>query len=180
MRNRLAGLSANTLASCSESVVAHFLAADDWPGGARVVTFFGGLAGEPNLLPLLPRLHSRGVRAAFLAIEGDQMRAHVVNSTADLVRGPHGVWIPRVECCPAVTVDEISVILTPGLAFSPVDGARLGRGAGFYDRLFATPGCTALRIGVCLDIQLTHPLPMEAHDEPMHALVTESGWVRIP
>ena len=67
--------------------------------------------------------------------------------------------------------DEISAILVPGLAFSP-SGARLGRGAGFYDR-FLRLHPSALRIGVAFEIQVAESLPEEDWDERVDIVLTD-------
>lgn len=66
--------------------------------------------------------------------------------------------------------------LVPDVLFVPLvgftaDGDRLGQGGGHYDRwLAAHPSATA--IGLAWDCQLVDGLPREAHDRPLHAVVT--------
>jgi 5-formyltetrahydrofolate cyclo-ligase len=62
-----------------------------------------------------------------------------------------------------IGLDEIDLILVPGLAFSRTDRARLGQGGGFYDRLLR--GALAQKIGVCFKQQLLAEIPAEPHDE---------------
>jgi 5-formyltetrahydrofolate cyclo-ligase len=58
----------------------------------------------------------------------------------------------------------------PLVGFS-ADGARLGQGGGHYDRwLAAHPEATALGLG--WDCQLVEDLPLEAHDQPLTAIIT--------
>lgn len=64
------------------------------------------------------------------------------------------------------------MVLVPGLGFT-AHGARIGRGAGFYDRLLA--GTNAVRFGVGLDVQIVPQLPVEAHDLPMDYVVTPTA-----
>jgi 5,10-methenyltetrahydrofolate synthetase len=69
--------------------------------------------------------------------------------------------------------DEISVILVPGLAFTP-SGLRLGRGAGFYDR-FLRLHPSALRVGVCFENQIVETLPQESWDERVDIVLTDKS-----
>lgn len=69
-----------------------------------------------------------------------------------------------------------ATILVPGLAFDRA-GRRLGRGAGFYDRLLADPALRARRVGVAFAAQIVDEVPVEAHDMPLDAIVTEDGWI---
>ena len=78
-----------------------------------------------------------------------------------------------------VDAGALGAVLVPGLAFDRW-GARLGRGAGFYDR-FLEPLDTAPRvprlIGVCFDEQVLERVPVEAHDRRVDVLVTPSAVI---
>jgi 5-formyltetrahydrofolate cyclo-ligase len=72
------------------------------------------------------------------------------------------------------------IIITPLLAVDR-HGTRLGYGKGYYDRYFASDaGKDAQRIGIAFACQLSErSLPRDAHDQPLHALVTEEGVIRF-
>lgn len=65
------------------------------------------------------------------------------------------------------------MIIVPMLGF---DGAlhRLGYGGGYYDRLLARQA-TARKIGLCYDLGRLEQLPVEPHDQPLDAVITENG-----
>ena len=67
--------------------------------------------------------------------------------------------------------DAFVAAIVPGLAFSRA-GARLGYGAGFYDRWFAAHP-EVLRIGITFESLLFDSLVCESHDMAMHYIVTE-------
>jgi 5,10-methenyltetrahydrofolate synthetase len=69
--------------------------------------------------------------------------------------------------------DEVSVILVPGLAFT-AQGARLGRGAGFYDR-FLRLHPSALRVGIGFQNQIAEFLPEEEWDERVDIVLTDQS-----
>jgi len=77
-----------------------------------------------------------------------------------------------VETQPLCPIDDIGVILVPGLAFT-LRGERLGRGAGFYDR-FLPVAPRALRVGIAFDLQILPKLPTEAHDLPVDMILTDT------
>ena len=82
-----------------------------------------------------------------------------------LISGPWSIRQPR-EGAPVVP----DVVFVPLAGFTP-DGARLGMGAGHYDRwLEAHPA--ALAIGMAWDCQEVAALPLEPHDRPLAAIVT--------
>jgi 5-formyltetrahydrofolate cyclo-ligase len=66
------------------------------------------------------------------------------------------------------------VVIVPGLAFT-VRGDRLGQGGGWYDRFLIGTRSECTTIGVGFDLQLVERLPVEPHDVPLDAVVTESG-----
>jgi 5-formyltetrahydrofolate cyclo-ligase len=71
-----------------------------------------------------------------------------------------------------VAPESIEVIILPGSVFD-AHGGRLGYGGGFYDRFIAHQAPQAYRIGLAFELQLTNDLPLLAHDQRLHALVTE-------
>lgn len=85
---------------------------------------------------------------------------------ADLAVGPFGMLQPDAE----------ADLLTPDIVFVPLvgftaSGARLGQGAGHYDRWLAR-NPAAVPIGMAWDAQRVDLLPLEPHDRPMAAIVT--------
>ena len=89
-----------------------------------------------------------------------------------LTRGTLGIRIPK-EPYEIVEPKQLDCILVPGLAFDQ-RGARMGMGAGYYDRYLRQIPIEK-RIGIAWDNQLSEDvLPMAAHDEWMHTIVTPS------
>lgn len=88
-----------------------------------------------------------------------------------LVRGPWGVR-------QFTTVGEAVV---PDILFVPLvgftaSGERLGMGAGHFDRWLALHP-EALAIGLAWDCQEVPALPVEPHDRPLAAIVTQTRLV---
>jgi 5-formyltetrahydrofolate cyclo-ligase len=77
---------------------------------------------------------------------------------------------PAGRPLPSRTDDVL--FLVPGVGFDP-RGARLGRGAGCYDRALALHP-TATRIGLAYEFQVVPHLPESAWDVRLHAVVTET------
>ncbi len=75
---------------------------------------------------------------------------------------------------PKVPLHEIDVLLVPGVAFDAA-GARLGRGAGYYDRLLAKRRGDTQAVGVTVESRVIDSVPVVAHDQPVDWLATESG-----
>lgn len=66
------------------------------------------------------------------------------------------------------------VLFVPLVGFTP-RGDRLGQGGGHYDRWLAE-NPSALPIGLAWDCQMIADLPREAHDRPVHAVVTPTRF----
>jgi len=98
-----------------------------------------------------------------------------VRGVDDLVTGVYGIREPDTQetCRP----EDLDLVLVPARAFDRA-GNRLGRGAGFYDRFMASPGFRAVRVGVAFACQLVEAVPHDAHDLPVHVIVTEDEVVR--
>lgn len=93
-----------------------------------------------------------------------------------LTSGAFGIWEPAPAPNRLVGPAAFDVVLVPGLAFD-LNGGRLGRGAGFYDRFLATLPAQTRLVGVALDEQIVDQAPRDAFDLPVDALATPSRLV---
>jgi 5-formyltetrahydrofolate cyclo-ligase len=75
---------------------------------------------------------------------------------------------PGRETSPA----ELDFVMVPGVAFSR-DGARMGNGQGYYDRLLASVRDDCPLVGLCYECQLFDDLVVSPHDVSMDKVVTE-------
>ena len=90
-----------------------------------------------------------------------------------LAPGAYGIREPQPECCARLErLDEIDFILLPGVAFGR-DGARLGYGGGFYDKLLARLPHSPALAAAAFAMQLAEDIPQEATDRRVEWLVTE-------
>ena len=175
MRSFLRDIPSTEVAVKSQRMLAALMRDERWVPQTGAVALFGGLPGEPDILDLLPWLSQRGVPVVFMGFQNGELLPRVVQSEDQLVRGPFGVLMPH-EGCTLVAHEDISVVLTPGLAFSRHDGMRLGRGKGHYDRFFERVP-NAHRIGLGWEAQMLDSVPVEAHDQRLNALVSDAGWL---
>ena len=98
-----------------------------------------------------------------------------VSDLAKLVEGPHGILEPPAG--PVVRPEDVRAWLVPGRGFTK-DGARLGYGGGWYDRLLASAPNGVPRIGVAYDFQVVDVLPTESHDVRLTDVVTGNSQKR--
>jgi 5-formyltetrahydrofolate cyclo-ligase len=87
----------------------------------------------------------------------------------DLAPGPFGIPEPT-PAAPIIEPGRIDWALVPGVAFDP-RGFRLGRGAGYYDRLLPTIRPEAPRFALVLGPQWVEEVPTEPHDQAVDGVV---------
>lgn len=120
-------------------------------------------AGARIVLPVAPEPHAPLLFRAFA--EGQRMQ-------------PDAARIPSpTEEAEALTPD---LVLAPLIAFDR-QGYRLGQGGGYYDRTLAAlrRGGRLFVIGLAYAGQEVERIPKDAHDQPLDAILTESGYHRI-
>jgi 5-formyltetrahydrofolate cyclo-ligase len=106
-----------------------------------------------------------------------RLQLHVVRDpTIDLRPGVLGIPEPHPSL-PVALPESIDWALVPGIAFD-LEGYRLGRGAGYYDRLVPELRPDAVCWALCLDCQLVPRLPTEPHDMPLDGVSSPRSTVR--
>ena len=167
MRAQLARMTPAAAEAASESIRESIPSLPRWQD-ARVVAAYAVLAGEPDLRPM----SWIGEKTVLLPrVDGQELVFHAVSDASQLKSGAFGVMEPDAEKCPVADMHDAEIIFVPGLAFT-VDGARLGRGRGFYDRLLAALPSHILRVGVCFAPQLVAEIPSEPHDEDVDLVLS--------
>ena len=154
---------------------ARLLAQPIW-AGARSVLTYSHLEQEIDLTPLTKQALDGGKTVAFLAFDeaAERYRARGVGSPErDLRPGRFGILEPAKDC-PEIPLNQLDLILVPGVAFD-LNGHRLGRGRGYYDRLLAQ--ADGIKCGVAFDEQIQPELPAEPHDIAMDYLLTPTRWL---
>ncbi len=165
MKQRVRTLDADFRARASAEICRVFAADDGWQA-ARLIAAFLPLPSEPQIGSLFENKTVCVPR--------------VRRESCDLVLLPRDVsadWRlagPQFDALPAIDFALVDLILVPGLAFTK-DGARLGRGGGYYDRLLANCPPRTRRIGICFAAQIVASLPTEPHDQRVERVITESS-----
>ena len=153
---------------------------------ARTVAAYVSVGSEPGTLALLDRLRARGVRVLLPALLPDnELEWGAYTGEGSLARVQHGgkmtLFEPAGERLGPDAVTGADVVLLPGLAVD-ARGMRLGRGGGSYDRVLARlerAGARAALVVLLYDSEVVEHVPAQAHDRPVHAVVTPSGLRRF-
>lgn len=94
-----------------------------------------------------------------------------------LAAGLWGIREPVVERCERLNnPDEVEFALLPGVAFTR-NGARLGYGGGFYDKLLASMTQRPVLVAAAFALQIVESLPQEATDIKVEWIMTEQETI---
>lgn len=156
-------------AQMDRGVLERLLSLPEFDAGAGLPVYcYVSKGGEVDTLRLMEILRQRKIPVAVPRVEGRVIRFFLIGGMEDLEPGCMGILEPVKGCPPAES--PASVVLTPGLAFTP-QGDRIGYGGGFYDRFFeAEPDHE--RIAAAYPFQILGELPTEAFDLRVHRIVT--------
>lgn len=132
-----------------------------WPIGSEV-DLRPAVSSHPDWLWFFPRVAST-------------VPPRLVWGTEPLEPGGWGLLEPVLA---QHFLPPVQLLLVPGLAFDEA-GYRMGYGGGFYDALLAKLPEDLLTIGVGFEAQMHRTVPVEPHDWPVQALLSERGlrWI---
>jgi 5-formyltetrahydrofolate cyclo-ligase len=137
---------------------------------ARLVCAFLPMKSEPDIRLLWA--DENGPAFCFPRQVGSEIELIRVGDRTLLAQTDWRLAAPAFDSCPRADFTSVDLILVPGVAFTP-DGHRLGRGAGFYDRLLERRTSNQRTLGVCFHHHLLPDLPTEAHDQRVERVITE-------
>lgn len=128
------------------------------------------LNSELDLTPFNHTLAKQGKLALPRVEEGSLVYYLIQDLQTCVQKSDLHVFEPIPEKTKRVNVEDLSLLLVPGLAFD-VENYRLGRGKGYYDRtlsLLDAPSSLALAFK---EQKCPELLPREKHDRPVDQVV---------
>ena len=143
-----------------------------------IVSGYRAQGSEIDPGPVMRRLRGEGARLALpVAVHRDEpliFRAY--DSRAPLEPDAFGIPSPGPEA------EELrpDFVIAPTMAFDRT-GARLGQGAGHYDRTLANlrAGGQVFVLGLAYAGQEVAKVPAEPHDQRLDAILTETGYIEV-
>jgi 5-formyltetrahydrofolate cyclo-ligase len=171
MREEAKRHSAEERAEASRQICERIRAQEIWKS-ARKILLFVPTSYEPDMWPLI-RDGKQVSLPAFNVMLG-HYEPRDIKEDSDLIVGQFGIREPKLTC-PLADNSTLDLVLAPGIAFT-LDGTRLGRGKGYYDRLLEK--VRTLKIGICFDWQVLPRIPRDGHDVLMDYLATPMRWHR--
>ena len=98
-----------------------------------------------------------------------------MKSWEELRVGSYGILEPRIEKIRKTNVEDLELIIVPGIAFDK-NGNRLGHGKGYYDRILGKTNAT--KIGLAFEFQIVGKIPTNENDKPVDIIITEERVIR--
>ena len=141
---------------------------------ARVVMFYVSLKDEVDTLTMIDEALKAGKRVAVPVILKEEKRliaGEIHNRLEDLESQHFGIYQPRQDRVKEVPLDDIDLVVVPGVAFDRKN-IRLGRGHGYYDRFLSGLPKRTRTIGLAFDFQVLENLPQDPHDIPVSKIVS--------
>lgn len=172
-------LSADTRAACSATITDRLLLLPEYRQAGAVLGYMNFGAEFASGL-WVERVLADGKRLALPKVNRhtNHLDLYWVEDTeSQLAAGLWGIHEPVVERCERLnSLNEVEFALLPGVAFTR-DGARLGYGGGFYDKLLANRAQLPMLVAAAFAMQLVGQLPQEATDVRVERVVTEQETI---
>jgi 5-formyltetrahydrofolate cyclo-ligase len=167
IRQRKKSFSTAALAKLSSDIVAE-LEANDHFRDAEVVLMYDALPDEVQTAAFIEKWYKKKT-VLLPKVAGENLTLHIYKGKAYMETG--AFHIPEPTTPPFLQYSSIDLAVVPGMAFDR-KGHRLGRGKGYYDRLFSTMlPQKPFKIGLAFPFQIVDEVPVEPTDVSMDALV---------
>lgn len=168
------GLASETRAAAAAAVRRHLEGLEAYRR-ARIILFYWATGSEVPTADAVRSALREGKAVCLPRVEGEGLVPRLVRDPdLDLVPGYRGLLEPAPDRAPSVDPAALDAVVVPGLAFDR-RGARLGYGAGFYDRFLAGLPPRAWRVALAYAGQVLDLVPTQPWDALVHVIVTEEG-----
>jgi len=143
------------------------------------ILFYVATKSEVQTEDMIRQAIKQGKRALVPITDAENKRlliSELHDFDLELEKGAYGILEPTKIYQRLVPLDEVEMIIVPGVVFD-LHGHRIGYGGGYYDRMLESigqnKGTKACLIGVCFECQLVDTIPIEKHDMPVSRIITE-------
>ena len=148
---------------------------------AKTLAYYWPIDGEVSPIPLM-KIHLKEGRRCTLPWIPDapssRLGFQLFTPTTRFHNDRFGIPSPSPNSSAVIEAEDHQVIITPCVGFTR-QGARLGFGGGFYDRLFAQLPRSVLRLGLAHHCQaLPTDWKSNAWDQPLDIIVTDREVIR--
>jgi len=142
---------------------------------AKMILFYISLPKEVQTHRMIDDALKMGKRIAVPVVDFVERQIipfEIKSSRCKLVKGPFNIYEPDESQRYPVSVEEIKLVIVPGVAFDR-RGGRVGFGGGFYDRFLIRLSSQVKSIALAFKCQLVDKVPCEEHDVTVDYVITE-------
>lgn len=159
----------------SQQIQARALALDSFRT-ADAIAIYSPFQNEVDTGNLIDHALASGKRVFLPRWLGQEFAFAQINSRSALAAGRFGILEP-IGAIGLTDVDRQNLLVfVPGVVFD-THGNRLGRGAGFYDRLLGPFAGSARIVGLAYEFQIVEAVPVQRWDCGVHFIVTEKRTI---
>jgi len=167
------GIPAETRREYSQQIAERLFSLEE-VRSANTVFVYISYATEVETHEIIKRLlEERKLVTVPYITDSSVMLAHRLNEWDQLQPGQLGILAPTGS---QQYTGNIDIAITPGLGFT-LQGNRIGFGAGYYDRWFASHSARR-KIALAFEAQIVDDLPLEETDVPVNLIVSESRIIQ--
>jgi 5-formyltetrahydrofolate cyclo-ligase len=141
---------------------------------------FASFRSEVNTFPIIEKALQTGKRVALPRVNRSEkvLDLYYIDSLEQLERGYMGIQEPVVAPERIAMVEDMEVIVLPGVAFDE-QGGRIGYGGGYYDRLIGSIRGRPHLIALAYEEQILPKIPMDPHDIRVDLIVTDRRVIEV-
>jgi len=178
-------LSTESAAALSEIIQRRVIESEFYRAASAVV-LYAAKGNEVSTDIILADSLSAGRAVFYPRVDAERgtIVARRVRSSVELQSGAYDILEPSESADalePSEAADAVEsakfrhiIICVPGVAFG-LEGQRLGRGGGHYDRFIAELGDDAISVGLAYSFQLLDRIPETGLDRRLNYILTESA-----
>jgi len=160
----------------SAAITERLIALPEFPA-ARTVAGYASFGSEFDTEAFNVAVIAAGKRLLLPRVDRSRrvLIFHAVSDLqASLIAGVWGIREPDPHVCPRAQLDDVDLMLVPGLAFT-TSCERLGYGGGFYDGVIAGTRPRTTKVAAAFSAQIVTELETEPHDRTVDKVVTEDA-----
>lgn len=160
----------------SRTIVDRFMAQPEYEA-AGTVMFYVDVRAEVRTRFVLESVLESNKRIVIPFCVDGELELFLLEDMSELELGMYQILEPRDELRAVadkrVAVEELDLIMVPGVAFDP-RGARAGHGKGYYDKLLQHARPDTPLVAIAFDCQIFDEVPVQSHDVYMDKVITQS------
>ena len=153
--------------------VIHDRISEIWSNSWERILSYVNRSDEVATIPLILKflqLHKKVCLPAYDAKANRYFPSLIEDFYNETATGRFGIFEPKASALRPWAVEELDVILVPGVAFDR-QGNRLGYGFGYFDAICRAS--KAVKIGLAYHLQVVDGIIPHSGDVPMNWVVTE-------